>query len=221
VKDLVRFGAWWARDYAYAVAWQARGLVTRVAPDAFLTGTGRPVVILPGIWEPWSFMQPLITQLRAQGHPVHVVAALRRNHGPVPEMAEHVEAYLTAAGLDDVILVAHSKGGLAGKLAMMGPAGWRIRGMLAIATPFGGSRYARLMPLRSLRAFSANDPAITRLALETAVNARIVSVYSRFDPHIPGGSELPGAKNVALDTGGHFSILAHPEVLAEFASFTE
>jgi hypothetical protein len=42
-------------------------------------------------------------------------------------------------------------------------------------------------------------------------------VYGRFDPHIPEGSELVGAKNVRLETGGHFRILAHPRVLAELA----
>ncbi len=55
------------------------------------------------------------------------------------------------------------------------------------------------------------------LARQIAVNKRIVSVFGEFDPHIPEGSELPGAKNVRLDTGGHFRILAHPRVLAELA----
>jgi hypothetical protein len=40
-------------------------------------------------------------------------------------------------------------------------------------------------------------------------------VYAGFDPHIPEGSELPGAKNVRLETGGHFRVLAHPQVFAE------
>ncbi|MFN3865959.1 MAG: esterase/lipase family protein [Demequina sp.] len=221
MRDTLRFGAWWARDYTYAVAWQARAFFNRVDPDSFLTGDGTPIVVLPGIWETWKFMQPLIARLHEQGHPVHVVADLRRNHRPVPEMAGQVASYLVAKDLDDVIVVAHSKGGLAGKLAMVGPAGGRIRGMLAIATPFGGSRYARVMPMRALREFSARNPSIASLALDTTVNAKIVSVYARFDPHIPGGSELPGATNVQLDTGGHFRILGHADVLAELATLTD
>ncbi|MFW7414519.1 esterase/lipase family protein [Demequina sp. SO4-18] len=220
MRDLVRFGMWWALDYGYAVVWQARSFFSRARSDSYLSGSRRPVVILPGIYETWKFMRPLIEQLHAQGHPVHVVADLRRNHAPVPDVAEHVAAYLEANDLDDVIVVAHSKGGLAGKLVMTGPAGDRIRGMLAIAVPFGGSRYARLMPLRSLRAFSSRDPSIVNLAQHASVNARIVSVYARFDPHIPGGSELPGATNALLDTGGHFRILGHPAVLAKLATFT-
>jgi hypothetical protein len=56
-----------------------------------------------------------------------------------------------------------------------------------------------------------------RLASDLTANARIVSIFGLFDPHVPEGSELPGAKNVRLETGGHFRILAHPRVLAEVA----
>ncbi len=44
-----------------------------------------------------------------------------------------------------------------------------------------------------------------------------------FDPHIPDGSDLPGARNVRLATPGHFRALRDPEllplVLAELAKF--
>lgn len=47
-------------------------------------------------------------------------------------------------------------------------------------------------------------------------------MYGRFDPHIPEGSDLPGAaKNVRLDTGGHFRVLAHPRVIAELIGLSE
>lgn len=166
-------------------------------------------------------MQPLITALHARGHPVHVVDALRRNRRPVAEMAERVTEFLEVHDLTDVILVAHSKGGLAGKLVMTGRAAGRVRSMLAVATPFGGSRYARMIPVRTLRAFSPEDPSIVSLARQLDVNERIVSIYASFDPHIPEGSELAGAKNVRLETGGHFRILAHPRVLGELAVLAE
>jgi len=91
-----------------------------------------------------------------------------------------------------------------------------VHGMLAVATPFGGSVYARFMLAPSLRIFSPKNSTIRALGLEEAVNSRIVSVYGKFDPHIPARSELAGAKNVELNTGGHFRILANPRVLAEF-----
>lgn len=217
----LRTALWWAQDYAYAATWQVRAVFDRTDPASFRSGEGAPIVVLPGVYETWKFLQPLVTELHDRGHPVHVLDVLERSQRPVADMAERVTEHLERTGVEDVVLVAHSKGGLAGKLVMLGRAGGRVRGMLAIATPFGGSRYARVMPSRTLRAFSPTDPGIVELSRQLEVNSRIVSVYGRFDPHIPEGSELPGAKNVRLDTGGHFRVLAHPRVMAELAALAE
>jgi len=218
VNTIVRNALWWARDYAYAGYWQARAFVSRTDPVSFRTGSKAPIVIVPGIWEPWKFMQPLIEVLHDRGHPVHIIDTLAWNQRPVIESAELVARYLDDHDLHDVVIVAHSKGGLIGKYAMsLGTGAARISAMLAVAAPFGGSLYARFLLLPSLRIFSPRDATILALAHEIAVNERIVSVYGQFDPHIPGGSFLTAAKNVELDTGGHFRILAHPRVIAEAA----
>lgn len=221
MSPALRAAGWWAADYLYAATWQVRAFLDRTEAGSLRSGSAEPIVVLPGVYETWRFLQPLASALHARGHPVHVVEMLERNRRPIAEMADRVTAYLEEEGLEHAILVAHSKGGLAGKLVMLGPAASRVKAMLAIATPFGGSRYARAMPIRTLRSLSPDDPAILGLAGERSVNSRIVSVYGRFDPHIPEGSELPGAKNVRLDTGGHFRILAHPRVMAELASLAE
>jgi alpha-beta hydrolase superfamily lysophospholipase len=144
------------------------------------------------------------------------VGLLHSNSRPVADAAAHVDAYLAQHDLADVLLVAHSKGGLIGKYVMVkGASAARVRGMVAVAAPFSGSRYARYLFLPSLRIFSPKDAVIVALARELVVNERIVSVFGEFDPHIPGGSYLTGAKNVRLDTGGHFRVLAHPRVVAE------
>ncbi|WP_180968937.1 esterase/lipase family protein [Microbacterium aurantiacum] len=221
LASALRAACWWVQDYAYAATWQLRALFDRTDPGSFRTGSRAAIVVLPGIYETWRFMQPMVAALHRRGHPVHVVELLERNLSPVTELAEQVAEHLHRHDLTDVILVAHSKGGLAGKLVMTGDSSSRIRAMVAVATPFGGSRYARLMPTRTLRALSPADPGILSLAENAIANARIVSIYARFDPHIPEGSELPGAINVRLDTGGHFRILAHPRVLAEIAALSE
>ena len=216
IRSALRTLGWWARDYAYALVWQLRAFVSRTDPHEFLSGDRSPIVVLPGVYETWRFLEPLIRRLHDDGHPVHVIDPLGRNDRSVPVAARLVADYLEANGLGDVVLLAHSKGGLVGKFVMsLGGGGARILGMLAVAAPFAGSRYARLMLLPSLRIFTPDDPTILALSREATVNPRIVSVYGRFDPHIPGGSRLEGAKNVELDTGGHFRILAHPRVFAE------
>lgn len=50
------------------------------------------------------------------------------------------------------------------------------------------------------------------LSLEAATNNKIVSIYGQFDPRIPKGSYLEGAKNIQLDTYGHFRTINDPEV---------
>ena len=49
------------------------------------------------------------------------------------------------------------------------------------------------------------------LGRETSVNGRIVSVFGPYDPHIPEGSALEGATNIAVPTPGHFRVLASPK----------
>lgn len=201
---------WWTLDYGFAAEWQLRSFLSRTDPRDFLTGSGRPVLVIPGVWERWQFMLPLIRSLHRAGHPVHVVTVLGGNSWPVDAAADLVTDYLREAGLHDVVVVAHSKGGLIGKRVMLSDADLRVSAMVAVNTPFSGSRYARFMPFRSVRAFSPLDGTVAALATELGVNARITSVFPRFDPHIPEGSLLAGATNIVVDTGGHFRVLAFP-----------
>lgn len=214
MNTVIRNAAWWARDYLYAAGRQLRSAASRVRPDEFRTGTGRPVVVIPGIYEDWRFMLPLIRELHGAGHPVHVVTVLQRNRLHIPKAAGLVADYVRGNELRDALIVAHSKGGLIGKYIMtsLDPER-RISRMVAVCAPFSGSRYAGFMVLPSLRALSPRHAVTVQLSLEQSANERITSVYGLFDPHIPEGSVLPGARNIQLDTGGHFRILAHEDTI--------
>lgn len=204
---LVRRARWALLDWVYAAVWQVRSLGPTTADD-YRTGGRQPVVVIPGVYETWHFMRPLMDVLHDRGYPVHVLTVLRHNVKPVPLSAEEVMAYLDEHDLHGALVLAHSKGGLIGKYAMtrLDPHG-RIDRMVAVSTPFAGSKYAVLAPVRHLRVFRAADPVLAGLARELDANARITSVYAVFDTLIPGGSELTGAENVRLDLGGHFRIL--------------
>lgn len=202
----------WAADYAYATDRQLRHLLR---PGRLPAGRGdrAPVVLLPGIYETWEFLSPVADALARAGHPVHAVEGLGHNRRPIPEAAQVTAAYLEEADLLGVVLVAHSKGGLIGKQVMLSPSGERVAGMVAIATPFAGSRWARYMVGRALRSFRVNDPVLLALARELAVNARITAIYPHFDPHIPETVHLPGARNVELPLSGHFRPLGQPSLV--------
>jgi pimeloyl-ACP methyl ester carboxylesterase len=212
---ILRKAGVWVLDYVYAVRHQLRAALSRDDPAVLVArGEKSPVVMLPGIYETWRFLLPLAKHIHGLGHPVHVVAALGRNQRTIAEGAELVADYLDARDLRDVTIVAHSKGGLIAKHLMALPRrGERVRSTIAVSTPFAGSAYARFIPLRSVRALAPSNAVMRQLARERSANERIVSVYGWFDPHIPGGSELPGARNVQLPVGGHFRILASPALL--------
>ena len=198
-----------AADYAYAVERQVRHVL---APPSVPhgRGDGAPVVLLPGIFETWDFLEAVAVRLADLGHPVHPVPGLRRNDRPVPEGADVAAAYLDDADLRGVVLVAHSKGGLIGKRVMSSPVGTRVAGMVAVATPFSGSSLARYTLGRALRSFDPRDPVLRALAEQHAVNTRISAVYPRFDPHIPETGHLVGARNIELPLSGHFRPLRDP-----------
>jgi pimeloyl-ACP methyl ester carboxylesterase len=217
---LLRRAGWAALDWWYAIRWQVRSLGPTTADD-YRAGDRQPVVVVPGVYETWHFMRPLMDALHDRGHPVHVLPVLRHNLRPVPQSAREVLATIEELDLSGVLLVTHSKGGLIGKYAMTHDDDGRIDRMVAVSTPFGGSGWARLAPVPHLRAFRAADPVLAALGRELEVNTRITSVYGVFDTLIPEGSELAGATNVRLPVGGHFRILGDPRTRTAVLAATD
>jgi len=201
-------------DYATALGMLAASVRHRGADSRYHDGHLAPVLLLPGVYEPWTFLRPLAERLHASGHPVHVVRALGNNARPIAQSAEIAQRYLDAAGLEQVVLVAHSKGGLIGKhMMLVNDHAGRISRLIAIATPFGGSRYANYMLPPSLRAFRPREKTLAMLTANAIINARITSLFSEWDTHIPEGCYLEGATNIEFPVQGHFTILADEQVL--------
>lgn len=197
------------RDYPNALRIRSTTLRIRV-PAHWATGELRPVVLVPGVYETWHFLRVLGDALHRAGHPVHTVPGLGYNRLPIPASADVVAARIAELDLRGVALVAHSKGGLIGKLAMSRDSDGRIDRLIAVATPFGGSRMARYTPWATMRTFLPTHDVIRTLGSARELNARVTSIYPRFDPNIPEGSMLDGATNIEIPVVGHFRILDEP-----------
>ena len=122
----LRRALWWAADYLYAARRQLGVLAPpwsigrpRPVPAAWERGdAARPtVVLLPGVYEHWTFLRPLGDALARAGHRVEVVHGLGVNRHSVPETAERLDRLLAEDPAPPAgrVLVAHSKGGLIGK----------------------------------------------------------------------------------------------------------
>jgi hypothetical protein len=198
-------------SWAYRVRLSSRG---RLPPPEFRDGNRRPLILLPGVYETWHFLEAVASRLHELGHPVHVIPGFGRNLLPIAEMAELTRRYLVDNDIMDVAVVAHSKGGLIGKAVMLTPEGAaRVRCLVAINSPFSGSDYAHLVPIPRLREFIPTHETIVTLARNREVNARITSIYSVWDPIIPNGSLLEGATNIPLPVAGHFRLLDREDLL--------
>lgn len=225
VRRLLRQAWIAARDWAHVGHTYARAHLRRlrrppIHEPAPAGACGKaPVVLLPGILEPWSYLAPLGRALAGHGHPVHYVETLGWNIAGLEASVERCLRVLAERGITGAVLVAHSKGGLIGKAVLMDArAAGAVVGLVAIATPFRGSTVGgplqRLRPVRRspLGLFTPDGEQLAALTAEEAVNARIVSMAPAWDQMIPNGSHLDGATNVTLGVAGHFRPVQDPAV---------
>lgn len=203
------------RDYGYVARSRWRSIRIGTTPPDPGTGLKAPVLLIPGVFETWHYLDAVGERLVAEGHPVHYLERLGLNRHPIGETAALVQQHLDSLDLRGVIVVGHSKGGLIGKHMMtIDDRDERIARLIAINTPFPGAPLARFA-VSAWREFSPTQPVIRSLAQATEVNARIVSIYSAFDQYIPRSSHLEGATNVELPLVGHFRVLEDPLLLDE------
>lgn len=204
----------WLIDHVLVVGWQWKHLRNREIPERYAEGDREPVLLLAGVYETWQFLRPIADRLNGYGHPVYLVPEIGYNRAPIVSTAAVVERFIIDRDLRGIVVVGHSKGGLIGKQLMMTAAvADRIDLMVAINSPFSGSRFARLAPGATLRAFSPKDRTLRMLADNLEANARIISIYSTLDPVIPEGSRLDDATNIELPVTGHFRPLGQRVLL--------
>ncbi|MDO5048669.1 MAG: alpha/beta fold hydrolase [Actinomycetaceae bacterium] len=207
-------------DYARAGAQRVRTLAAEVGVAAGaslqdLRAPGRPVAVgIPGIVETWRHLEFAGAALRRAGWDVHLVPALDSAPGPVQLLSNRLDEYLRENDLTDVVIFAHSKGGLVGKMTMSGAESWRVRGMVSLGTPYAGSEVANLAPHSlGFDNLMPSHPEIRRQFTDLRANSKITSIEAKWDQQVPSGSWLPGARVVTADMFGHNHLLTSPEAL--------
>ncbi len=206
---------YWLSDYAHVARGWASMYWHRNPPKHYLGHIVKgkaPVILIPGITNKWAFLKKLGDKISLEGHPVYIVPKLGHNLTDIPTSAKIVEDVIDKNHLNDVTIVAHSKGGLIAKYLLVHDK--RVNKLIAIATPFSGSHFARAFILKSFKELSPASKIITDLNMNEEINKRIISLIPVFDNHVwhKSGSYLKGAQNIKVDIHGHHKILFSEEL---------
>jgi len=214
-------------DYAYVLRTFVDSLFIRRPPVPLKTDNGKvPILMIQGLYNRWNSMRSLAEHLSKNGYPVYLLPQLGRNSGPIPAMAGIVRKFIAEKGLQNIIIIGHSKGGLVGKCILDNEDGSvKIKKLIAIACPFQGSRAAVYLPTKSHAELTPSSPMIAKLSASRQNNGKITSIYCKFDNHVWPLSSciLPGAKNIQTGVYGHHRILfdktVRDIVLSEISNF--
>ena len=122
-----------------------------------------------------------------------------------------VEALCEETRAEQVIILAHSMGGLAARAYLKAHGSNRMAKLITLGTPHFGSTLANFaMGINATQMQRAAPDWLTALAQsETpALRARFVSIYSRHDNIVAPqeSAHLPGASNIAFDLIGHVAL---------------
>lgn len=217
----------WIIDYYYLLYGILLMLTHKNPPGHYLDFVVKgksPIILIPGISNKWGFLKHLGDSISRKGHPVYIVDKLKFNLFDIKTSAEIVKEIIDKNNLKKAIIVGHSKGGLIGKyLLIHGNKDEKVKGLIAIATPFSGSRLAKRSLRKSFKELVPESKIIKDLNSNKEVNSKIISIMPEFDNHVSHekGSYLEGAINIKVPTKGHHKIVFDKNVIKRIADLID
>jgi triacylglycerol esterase/lipase EstA (alpha/beta hydrolase family) len=135
----------------------------------------------------------------------------------VPQVEEGVQALLAATGAGQVIVVAHSMGGLVARAWLRDAGSARVARVITLGTPHQGTTLASFGIGANAREMRRDGVWLQRLAAseDGPTRALITSIYTHHDNIVAPqtSSELDGARNLAFGGMGHVALGADPVIL--------
>nr|WP_315397946.1 alpha/beta fold hydrolase [uncultured Duganella sp.] len=135
----------------------------------------------------------------------------------VPQVRAAVERLCADTGSSQVIVLAHSMGGLVARAYLRRHGAGRIARVITLGTPHHGTALAGFGPGSNALQMRRDSPWLAALAANEADLQRALfsSIYSVHDnivaPHDSG--VLPGARNLMFGAIGHVALGRHPEIM--------
>lgn len=138
------------------------------------------------------------------------------DYAPLIEQA--VQRLCAATGAPQVIVLAHSMGGLVARAYLRRYGAARIAHVITLGTPHHGTGLARLGVGRNARQMRRSAAWLDGLAAseQAALRALITSIWSHHDNIIAPQTScrLAGARNLEFGGIGHVALGRHPRILA-------
>ena len=179
-----------------------------------------PVLLLHGYACNSGFWRPLSAQLRQAGISHYAIdleplgAAIDEL---VPQVHAAVERLCTAAGSAQVVIVAHSMGGLVARAYLRAHGAGRVARVVTLGTPHDGTVMAHLGLGRNAAQMRRGSAWLYALAQSDVDLQRglFTSIYSVHDNIVAPQQSciLPGARNLAFGAVGHVALGRHPQIL--------
>lgn len=206
----------WVRDYFHLA--KGHSFMFRQPPKHYLghiVEGKTPVILIPGVYSKWQFLKAVADPISLRGHPIYVVERLGYNTNAIDDSARLVRELIDKENLYDVTIVAHSKGGLIAEyLLTYNNQDGRVAKVIAIATPFLGSRAVKFLPGKAFKELHPESEVIKKLNSENDINHKIVSIFGKHDNHVwpTENCRLVEAKNIQVNIHGHHKILFSKQV---------
>lgn len=134
------------------------------------------------------------------------------------QVADRIAGIIAATGAAQVVIVAHSMGGLVARAYLRSYGGGRVRRLITIGTPHHGSMHAWMMAGLSLAQMRPKNAWLADLNdnLDSADGVPVASAWSWHDSMVTPqtSSRIDWGENIALTGVAHNALLDDPQVWA-------
>jgi pimeloyl-ACP methyl ester carboxylesterase len=132
------------------------------------------------------------------------------------QLAVRIDAILAATGAKQVVVVAHSMGGLVALAYCRSYGAAKIRSIVSLGSPYQGSLHAWFFMGACLAQLRPGNPWLAELHRARFARPPVHSIWSWHDSMVTPqtSSRLAEADNIALVGVGHNALLADPEAMA-------
>lgn len=190
-----------------------------MAPDRLRESTARPPVVLVHGYgcsrAAWCWLRRRVEARGWTAATINLEPIYADIERYVEPLAQRIDAVLAATGAERVTLVGHSMGGLVARAYLRRCGADRVKRLITLGTPYGGSELARIGFGMNGRQMVPGNDWLMALA-QAPLQVDTTTIFSRHDNYVMPQTHLglPGARRCPLDAVGHLTMLFSPCVAA-------